>query len=185
MGLLLRELPDRAAVARVLASRDRAEAVVTLLELLRVARDAYAAVQSNLARDGLTDAKWALLMQLHTAPEGRLLPSALAARLLVTKGAISGLLRGAERAGLVRRLPHPTDRRKYYVALARRGRGMVARILPGHSRRIAAYMAVLSRPERQALTLALGKLHAALPLLTRPSPARRPVRAQRTSRRIG
>jgi len=185
VDLLLRELPDRDAVARVLASRDRAEAVVTLLELLRVGRDAYAAIQSNLARDGLTDAKWALLMQLHTAPGGKLLPSALASRLLVTKGAISGLLRGAERAGLVRRLTHPTDRRKYYVALAGRGRRMVARILPGHSRRIAAYMSVLSQPERQALTLALGKLHASLPRLALPPPARQHSQVHKTSRRIG
>ena len=185
MGLLLRELPDRADVARVLASRDRADAVVTLLQLLRVARDAYAVLQSNLSRDGLTDAKWALLMQLRTAPGGKLLPSALASRLLVTKGAISGLLRGAERGGLVRRLPHPTDRRKYYVALAPRGRRLVTRLLPGHSRRIAAYMSVLSQGERQALTLALEKLHGALALLACPSPGGQRSPPHKTSRRIG
>jgi len=184
VGLLLRELPDRGAVAQVLGSRTDAEAVVTLLELLRVARDAYGAMQSSLGRHGLTDAKWALLMQLHTAPSGKLLPSALASRLLVTKGAVSALLRGAERARLIRRLTHPTDRRKYYVALAPRGRRVVARVLPLHTRRIAAYMSVLSEAERRSLGEALGKLHAALPALCPRSPGDS-GRVHKTSRRIG
>jgi DNA-binding MarR family transcriptional regulator len=163
--LLLRELPEPSRVEKFLGNRSDADALLTLLELLRVARDAYAALESNFCRFGLTDAKWVLLVQLFTEPGGRLLPSTLASRLLVTRGAISGLVRGAERAGLVRRLPHPSDRRKYYVVLLPRGRRLIARAMPGHIERIATYMSVLSPAERSALAAALKKLYAALPLL--------------------
>jgi DNA-binding MarR family transcriptional regulator len=173
VSLLLRELPDAARVEKLLGSRSDADAVLTLLELLRVARDAYAILESNFEQLGLTDAKWALLMQLYTEPSGRLLPSALASRLLVTRGAISGLVRGAERAGLVRRVPHPTDRRKYFVALVPRGRRLIARALPGYMKRVVAYMSVLSPAERQSLAGALRRLFAALPLLNASGAPRR------------
>lgn len=163
--LLLRELPELSRVERVLGNRADADALLSLLELLRVARDAYAALETYLETFGLTDAKWVLLVQLFAEPSGRLLPSALASRLLVTRGAISGLVRGAERAGLVRRVAHPTDRRKYYVVLLPRGRKLVARALPGHIERISTYMSVLSTAERRSLGVTMKKLYAALPLL--------------------
>ncbi len=177
MSLLLRELPDLARVEKLLGSRADAAAVLTLLELLRVARDAYATLESNFERLGLTDARWALLMQLYTEPVGRLLPSSLASRLLVTRGAISGLVRGTERAGFVRRVPHPTDRRKYFVALLPRGRRLIAQALPGYMERIVAYMGVLSPGERQALGEALRTLYDALPLLAVPGPPHKRRRA--------
>jgi DNA-binding MarR family transcriptional regulator len=189
VGLLLRELPPRSALVAVLKSSADASAVATLLEFLRVARDAYAALEANLGRHALTDAKWALLMQLYTEPTGRLLPSALAARLLVTRGAVSGLVRGSERAGLVCRVKHPSDQRKYYVALAPPGRRLIARVLPGHARRIVAYIGVLSSAERRSFTRALQKLYTSLPLLaaggTHSLEAMGLGRRNRTSRRIG
>jgi MarR family transcriptional repressor of emrRAB len=178
--LLLRELPELSRVERVLGSRADADALLSLLELLRVARDAYAALEVYLARFGLTDAKWVLLVQLFAEPSGRLLPSALAAKLLVTRGAISGLVRGTERAGLVRRVPHPTDRRKCFVVLLPRGRKLVARALPGHIERISTYMSVLSSAERHSLGAVLGKLYAALPLLAMKHPTGRQRRARAT-----
>jgi DNA-binding MarR family transcriptional regulator len=180
MPLLLRELPELSRLERLLGSRTDADALLTLLELLRVARDAYAALESYLDRFGLTDAKWVLLVQLFAEPSGRLLPSALASRLLVTRGAISGLVRGAERAGLVRRVAHPTDRRKYFVVLLPRGRRLVARTLPGHIERIATYMSVLSPAEKRSFAVTLRRLYAALPLLACPPAAGRHRRAPAT-----
>jgi MarR family transcriptional regulator, negative regulator of the multidrug operon emrRAB len=187
---LLRELPEPSRVEKLLGSKADADALLTLLELLRVARDAYAALGSYLERFGLTDAKWVLLVQLFAEPSGRLLPSALASRLLVTRGNISGLVRGAERAGLVRRIAHTTDRRKYFVVLLPRGRRLVAQALPGHIGRISSYMSVLSPAERRSLTVTLRKLYAALPLLALASRRRKILagsghRLNGSSRRIG
>ena len=179
--MLLRELPDAARVEKLLGCRADADAVLTLLELLRLARDAYAALESNFESLGLTDAKWALLMQLYTEPSARLLPSALASRLLVTRGAISGLVHGAERAGLVRRVAHPTDRRKYFVMLLPRGRRLIAQALPVYMAKVVAYMSVLPSDDRKALGVSLRRLYAALPLLTAPGTAApRPRRAPAT-----
>ena len=172
MPLLLRELPELSRVEKLLGSRADADSLLTLLELLRVSRDAYAALESSLERFGLTDAKWVLLVQLFAEPSGRLLPSALASKLLVTRGAISGLVRGTERAGLVRRVPHPTDRRKYFVVLLPRGRKLVAAVLPGHIARISTYMSALTLEERRTFAVTLRKLYAALPLLALHLPGR-------------
>ncbi len=161
---------------RLLGSRTDADALLTLLELLRVARDAYGALEANLDEFGLTDAKWVLLVQLFAEPSGRLLPSALAKKLLVTRGAISGLVRGAERAGLVRRVAHPTDRRKHFVVLLPEGRNLVAHALPGHIGRITTYMSVLTPSERRALGHTLRKLYAALPCLALSPAGGRPKR---------
>ena len=177
MPLLLRELPQLSRLERVLGNRADADALLVLLELLRVARDAYAALEADLARFGLTDAKWVLLMQLFAEPSGRLLPSTLAAKLLVTRGAISGLVRGTERAGLVKRVAHPTDRRKYFVVLLPRGRKLVAEALPGHIARISTYMSALTREEGRSLGVTLRKLYAALPLLALSEAAGRQRRA--------
>ena len=125
---------------------------------------------------GLTDAKWVLLVQLYAEPSGRLLPSALAKKLLVTRGAISGLVRGAERAGLVRRVAHPTDRRKYFVVLLPRGRKLVASALPGHIGRITTYMSALTSGRKAR---ARGDVAKALcsPALSGVVPNRRPAEA--------
>jgi DNA-binding MarR family transcriptional regulator len=165
-------------VEKLLGSRTDADALLTLLQLLRVARDAYAALEAYLDSFGLTDAKWALLVQLYAEPSGRLLPSALAKKLLVTRGAISGLLRGAERAGLVRRVAHPTDRRKYFVVLLPRGRKLVASALPGHIGRITTYMSALTAAERRSLAVTLRKLYSALPCLALSGTGGRPKRAR-------
>jgi DNA-binding MarR family transcriptional regulator len=173
---LLRELPELSRVERILGNRADADALLGLLEFLRVARDAYSAMEAYLEGFGLTDAKWVLLVKLFGEPSGRLLPSTLASRLLVTRGAISGLVRGAERAGLVRRVAHPTDRRKYFVVLLPRGRRLVARTLPGYIERISAYMSVLTPQERRSLGVTLKKLYGGLPLLA--PQAGRPRRAR-------
>ena len=44
-------------------------------------------------------------------------PSIIAERLLITTGSVTSLLDNLEKRGLIRRLPHPDDRRKLLVEI--------------------------------------------------------------------
>jgi DNA-binding MarR family transcriptional regulator len=61
---------------------------------------------------------------------GPLAPSTIAARLMVTTGSMTSLLDTLERRGLVRRQPHPSDRRQLLVHLTDEGQALVDTFLP-------------------------------------------------------
>lgn len=81
-----------------------------------------ARVDAELARLGLTKAEYEILAVLRTvgAPF-RLRPTDIAARLLLTSGGTSNILRRLEAAGLVERDADPSDARSSWVRLSERG----------------------------------------------------------------
>src|SRR3712207_5195057 len=98
---------------------------------MRLAR-VYGKVQQQSARHlrrfGLTVAQFDVLAQVGAA-EG-LSQQDLAARLLVTKGNVCGLLDRLERAGLVTRQPDPADRRVNRLRLTPEGARLYADAVP-------------------------------------------------------
>ncbi len=138
------------------------------MNLLRVVRDIYVTTEAGFARQRLTDAKWSTLLCLYTAPGGALLPSEIAARLVVTRGAVSGILKGLEREGHISRLGDAADARRAPVRLTRKARALLKRELPPHFARIARFMAVLDAREQQSLHQTLAKLSAAVGVLRHP-----------------
>ena len=73
---------------------------------------------------GLSHAGFNVLMILHLA--GRPLSQReIGERWLVTRGAVTGLVDSLEAAGLVRRQPHPEDRRVSLVELTEKGDRLV------------------------------------------------------------
>ncbi len=75
------------------------------------------------ARYGLSRGEFDVLATLRRAGEPyRLAPRDLADSLMVTTGGMTGRLEKLTAAGLVRRVPHPTDRRCLYAELTEEGR---------------------------------------------------------------
>lgn len=102
---------------------------------------------------------------------GPLTLGALAAAEQVRPPTITRLIRGLERAGLVRRTTDPRDRRRQHVAATARGRRLLEE---GRARRVAALDAVLAglaAAEHAGLEAAVGTLERlvgpATPWLTR------------------
>jgi DNA-binding MarR family transcriptional regulator len=92
-------------------------------------------------------------------------PHVVAERLLVTSGTMTALLDTLERRGLVRRVPHPSDRRKLLIDITDEARAVLDRMLPrvhGASRDV---FAVLSDRECRTLGRLLGRLHTRLDAL--------------------
>lgn len=130
----------------------------------------------NLARTGdLVLGRVALALQpLDVSPAGGLVlgilkdagrpcpPSYISERLIVSRATVTGVLDTLVKRGLVRREPHPTDRRMVLVHLTKSGARMADKVRNTVHRAEAEWMGSLSEPERARLTELLGKLQRAL-----------------------
>ncbi len=99
-------------------------------------------------------------------------PSVIADRLLITTGSVTSLLDNLEKRGLIRRLPHPQDRRKLLVDITPAAQTIVDELLPSlHTRERDVMSAALSTNEQRALLHLIAKLqHAALEAQSMPAP---------------
>jgi MarR family transcriptional regulator, 2-MHQ and catechol-resistance regulon repressor len=107
-------------------------------------------------------------------------PTVIAERLLVTTASVTSLLDNLERRGLIRRLPHPEDRRKLLIEITSAARDIVDHLLPAfHARERAVMDATLSSTEQRQLLKSVASLqHAAL--LARSAPAPQGATRRRT-----
>src|SRR5438874_3921250 len=86
-------------------------------------------------------------------------PSVIAERLVVTTGSMTSLLDNLEKRGLVRRLPHPDDRRKLLIDITPNAQAIVDELLPTlHARERDVIGAALTTSEQRTLLRYLAKL---------------------------
>ena len=112
--------------------------------------------------------------------EGRPLPpSVVAERMVTTTGTMTSIIDTLVRRGLVRRLPHPDDRRMLLIDITDAGREMVDLVLPVTHRITKEVFQVLSEDDRRRLLELLGRVQERLtvmreePAPTDPAPPRR------------
>ncbi len=89
-------------------------------------------------------------------------PHVIAERLLVTSGTMTSLLDTLERRGLIRRVPHPTDRRKLLIDITSEARRILDRMLPRVHGANRDVFAVLSDEECETLLGLLERVQAQL-----------------------
>ena len=99
-------------------------------------------------------------------------PTVIAGRLLVTTASVTSLLDNLERRDLVRRLPHPEDRRKLLIDITPAAQAIVDHLLPSmHARERDVMEATLSSSEQRQLLKLIAKVqHAALQARSAPVP---------------
>jgi DNA-binding MarR family transcriptional regulator len=89
-------------------------------------------------------------------------PSVIAERLIITSGSMTSMLDTLERRGLVRRMPHPADRRKLLVDVTDGARAILDELLPSlHDRERRLMEAALTKDERRRLLEILAKVQSA------------------------
>jgi DNA-binding MarR family transcriptional regulator len=89
-------------------------------------------------------------------------PSVIAERLLITSGSMTSMLDTLERRGLVRRMPHPEDRRKLLVEVTDEAVAILDELLPSlHQREKTVIGAALSAEEQRKLLELLAKVQEA------------------------
>lgn len=131
----------------------------------------------TMARYQLSPSARSLLAVVAGAGEP-LEPSVIAERVMVTTGSMTSLLDNLEKRGLVRRLPHPDDRRKLLVAVTPEAESIVRELLPVlHIRERDVIAASLTDAEQRSLLRSLAKIQRAAsdPALSRdPEDGNRP-----------
>jgi DNA-binding MarR family transcriptional regulator len=86
-------------------------------------------------------------------------PTVIAERLLVTTGSMTSLLDNLEKRGLIRRQPHPEDRRKLLIDITPAAQAIVDELLPSlHARERDVMTAALTPNEQRSLLKSLAKL---------------------------
>ncbi len=89
-------------------------------------------------------------------------PSVIAERLIITSGSMTSMLDTLERRGLVRRMPHPEDRRKLLVDVTDEARAILDELLPSlHDRERRLMEAALTKDEQRRLLEILAKVQSA------------------------
>ena len=130
---------------------------------LRAHAAAVARIERDLQRDGLTPLSWYdVLIELLYAPDNRLRLSELAEAVALSRSGLTRLVDRLEQAGLLRREPHPHDRRGAYAVLTEAGWEAVAATRPAYLQAVAACFALhLTDDETAVLTAALTRVRDA------------------------
>jgi DNA-binding MarR family transcriptional regulator len=110
-------------------------------------------------RHGLTRQSWDVLACLRRVGEPyRLTPTEINQAVMRTSGAITHTLHGLEYAGLISRVPNPSDGRSTHVQLTDAGRDLLARVGPEHLANERRMLAPLTVDEQAELAGLLRKL---------------------------
>ncbi|HVS43886.1 MAG TPA: helix-turn-helix domain-containing protein [Candidatus Dormibacteraeota bacterium] len=130
----------------------------------RLLLEAHAAVVDRLGREleaecGLPLTWYDVLVQLASAPEGRLRMRDLARAVLLSRSGLTRLVDRMEASGMVCREAHPSDGRGAFAVLTPAGRAALRRAAPVHLRGIDAHFARhLSDADAAALCDALSRV---------------------------
>jgi DNA-binding MarR family transcriptional regulator len=137
-------------------ARERPELDTSVLRVsarvVRLERFLARRIQSDLEAVGLNEGEVNVLASLRRAgPPFELTPTELYRGLLVSSGAMTNRLDRLEDAGLIRRIPDETDRRRTRVALTERGRATIDRAMDAHIRGLDELLGFLTPSQRDDL----------------------------------
>lgn len=114
-------------------------------------------------RQNITDVQFNVLMELKYAGAHRLSQIELSKRLVVNKADMTGIIDRMEKTGLVRRVPHPQDRRVKLVVMTKKGTRVVERLEPGYMQAVSNLMSVFSRKEMKEMIKDLETIRKSIP----------------------
>jgi DNA-binding MarR family transcriptional regulator len=117
-------------------------------------------VRSRMQDRGVSYARMRLLGALHCG--GPMIMSGISDELGVTRRNVTALVDALEEEGMVRRLPHPTDRRATVIELTDEGGRTMDTFYDEHRRSVAELFDALSEEDRRELERLLVLLREGL-----------------------
>jgi DNA-binding MarR family transcriptional regulator len=140
--------------------QDEADGIRAWARLMRTSQQALSAVEQSLKEGGFPPLGWYdVLLELRRAGPDGLRAVDLQARLLLAQYNLSRLLDRMAKAGLVRRLPCPDDRRAQILTLTEAGQRLQRDMAPAYLAAVESHFAgKLTAAEHAALLRILGKL---------------------------
>jgi len=124
-----------------------------------IARRLHRAMDETLAEFGLDNAEHKALSVLAQAgPPHRSTPGRLAKRMELSSGAMTNRLDRLEEAGLVRRLPDPSDRRGVVVELTEHGHDVYRSTVGVQAKKEQLFASALTAAQKTQLNALLRRL---------------------------
>lgn len=159
----LKDLPSRATLARFgkLYGNPDTEGLYAWLVWASATDEMLSAFDANLAREGLAQTPFFVLLLLKRNPAG-LTIGALADGVAVASQTMTRAVKQMETSGLCTRHPDPSDGRLWIVRLTPEGDSTLARVLPRHYQWVARFMAHYSEEEREVLVKLMMRVAPAL-----------------------
>jgi DNA-binding MarR family transcriptional regulator len=128
-----------------------------VINLIRTSSLLAADLDRVFRRYGITGPGFNVLMILRGA-DGPLSPYEIGERRLVTRGTVTGLLDTLEKQKLIRRRPHPEDRRMLLIEVTEPAQALMDEVCHELFPAQAEMMSGLTGSEKEALIRLLGKL---------------------------
>ncbi len=128
--------------------------------MLRTGSDIIECMEDFFARNGTSQGRYTVLSLLNREPGAALCPVDLAKRAGVTKATMTGLLKGLEEEGMIKRFRPKEDGRMYLIRLSPKGQKYVDTVMPDLLKRITNLMDSLNTREQKALLDIMLKLAA-------------------------
>ena len=138
-----------------------AQATETAMNLVRTADLLVKRIGELVQPFDLTPSSGLVLGMLADSP-APLPPNEIAARLIISRATVTGLLDSLERRGYVQRQPHATDRRMLLIALTDSGRGVAQQFREVVHRHQRDWLGALSEREQKQLLATLHRLQGVL-----------------------
>jgi DNA-binding MarR family transcriptional regulator len=138
---------------------DAAAGMAAVTSVVRVQQIMMARVEEALRPHDLTFARYELLTLLFFSRTGALPLSRIGSRLQVHPASITNAVDRCEAQGLVRRLPHPADRRATLAELTSAGRELVVKASESINREVFADLG-LAAPDVDTLIAVLERFRA-------------------------
>lgn len=149
-------IPDQDLESRVID--DHHQAIKLWLRMLACTTRIESVVRNRLRGEFATTLpRFDLLSQLEREPDG-LTMGELSQRLMVTGGNVTGVTDQLEAEGLVRRTPHPHDRRAFAVQLTPAGKRQFRRMASVHEQWVIELFAGWSAQEKSQVYALLAGL---------------------------
>jgi DNA-binding MarR family transcriptional regulator len=126
------------------------------------------ALDTHLARHGLSFGRYLVLVHLMRAEGHSLTPAQLAEACGITRATITGLVDTLEKAGQVTREADPEDGRSVQVRLSISGRRFLEKMLPDHFGRLMKMMSRFTPAELKSLEKLSDKLMQGASALDQP-----------------
>lgn len=128
-------------------------------QIWRTAETLRHQVTQNHAKYNMDSAQSDVLFSLRRQGKGNnLSPSELAAEMMLSTSAMTNRLDRLEQAGLINRLPDPTDRRALNIALTQKGFDLADKIVVSHVKTQANMLKNLNKTEQATLIKLLAKI---------------------------
>jgi DNA-binding MarR family transcriptional regulator len=142
-------------------SDSSAKATECAMNLVRTADLLEKRITSLLSPFDLSPAT-GLVLSILADSKTPLSPNHIADQLIISRASVTSLLDSLEKRGLVKRKPHPSDRRMLLVELSDKGRQVAERFRPIVHQHEKVWMNALNEKEQEQFIETLHRLQASL-----------------------